>query len=89
VVRLERMAQRHGARLPKPVLNVADVDSVMRMRLRDGYRHGSPHALALHPQLRLSEHRLPVRFRKTIHLARVRTVPLGRAAGAFWDILTS
>ena len=84
---LEKAAQRRGVRLPKPMPNVADVDTLMRLAAAGaGHALVPEHALRLH-RCDVAVYPLPLRFRKNVYLGRVVTMPLGRAAQLFWDFL--
>lgn len=85
----EHAAVKHGARLPKPVLSVADVESVMRLAAEGaGYALVPEHSLPLRSLKGLATHRLPLKeLSRPIYLCRLKTVPMGRAAGEFWKAL--
>lgn len=85
----EHEASRHGAHLPKPVLSVADVESVMRLAADGaGYALVPVHSLPLRALKGLVTHRLPTKeLSRPIYLCRLKTVPMGRAAAEFWKEL--
>lgn len=85
----EHAAVKHGARLPKPVLSVADVESVMRLAAEGaGYALVPEHSLPLRSLKGLAVHKLPLKdLGRPIYLCRLKTVPMGRAAAEFWRTL--
>lgn len=83
----EHLCSRKGIRLPRPTFRVADVESVLRLAAAGaGFALAPEHAVRMRELRGLAVHPLPVAaFQKTIYACRLRTVPMGRAAQAFWD----
>jgi DNA-binding transcriptional LysR family regulator len=85
----EREAAKHGIELSQPAVQVAEMESILKLAAQGrGYALAPVHALKLRAVPRLAIHRLPLPdFKRMIYFCRLKTVPMGRATRAFWDFL--
>lgn len=84
---LQRRLIREGGRLPAPAVEIVDVESLIVLAARGvGYALVPLHAVKLRREPGLAIHRLPgAPIKEEILACRLRTVPPGEAARAFWD----
>ena len=87
----ERLAAKAGARLPRPALRVADVESVLRLAAQGaGYALAPAHSLQIRELKNLAVHGLPCRpISHPINLCQLRTVPLSLPAAEFLKFFLS
>jgi LysR family transcriptional regulator, low CO2-responsive transcriptional regulator len=85
----ERQAAERGVELSQPAVQVAEMESILTLAAQGyGYTLAPMHALKLRSVPRLAIHRLPERdFKRIIYFCRLKRMPMGRAAQAFWDFL--
>jgi DNA-binding transcriptional LysR family regulator len=86
----EQLAATKGVVLSRPRLQVSDVDSVLRLAAGGaGYALAPDHALRLRRLPGLAAHHLPCGpIVKKVYLFRLKTVPMGGAVAAFWNMMT-
>lgn len=84
---LQQRVIRQGARLPAPVVEIVDIESLIALAAEGaGYALVPLHAVRLRRAPGLAIHKLPgPPIKEEILACRLRTVPLGAAAAAFWD----
>jgi DNA-binding transcriptional LysR family regulator len=85
----ERRARAHGVELPRPSIQIAEMESILTLAARrPGFTLAPAHALELRKTPRLAVHELPGgSFSRTVYACRLKSVPLGSAAQAFWTFI--
>jgi DNA-binding transcriptional LysR family regulator len=85
---LERMLSARGLKLPPPLIEVAEIESLLMLAGRGvGVAMVPRHAVELRRLPELATHQVPFRrLTETIRGCRLKTVPPGEAAEAFWRL---